>query len=121
MHQYFFKSKWSINDASLNYYTKEEIGMEKNIIKEFLKFVDNHSSTIDEESRIISVCDFYDAFVSNRSYHGARTPPEGIGALKEEVIGGHFDKRITSKVIKAIKENNIYDFRLETKRVPAGG
>ena len=73
-----------------------------------------------EASRIISVCDSYDAFVSNRSYHGARTPPEGIRALKEEVIGGHFDKRITSKVIKAIKENNNYDFRFETKRVPAG-
>lgn len=47
-------------------------------------------------SKIVTVCDIFDAVISKRSYHEARSPHKGIKVLHEEVELGRVDKDIVA-------------------------
>ena len=53
-------------------------------------------------ARIVSVCDTYDAIVSDRSYRAARSSEEAIAELRR-CAGTQFDPRIVDAVSAALQ------------------
>ena len=53
-------------------------------------------------SKIITVCDIYDAVTSKRSYHDAKSPHIGVKILREDAENGKLDKTIVEAFISQI-------------------
>ena len=56
---------------------------------------------LDLETRILAVCDVYDALVSDRVYRSAWTPQRALRLLHEEA-GRHFDSRCVTALARIV-------------------
>lgn len=55
------------------------------------------------ESRIVAVCDVFDALVSNRPYKGPRSDEDAMAILKEGA-GSHFDPAVHAAFVEILPE-----------------
>lgn len=59
-------------------------------------------SEINELSKIVAVCDIFDAVTSERSYHKAKTYNEGVAILYQDVKNGKLDERYVNDLIQRV-------------------
>jgi HD-GYP domain-containing protein (c-di-GMP phosphodiesterase class II) len=77
---------------------------------------------IDLDTRILTVCDVYDALISKRVYRAAWTHDEALGLLRREA-GTAFDERCVAALERVVSGETAPSSgaeRLSTQAAPAG-